>query len=120
MPIPRHQSGLETALYISCLRQLLKRRKDTRSGILLFAYITILFALQLLFVVNQSQTVEWIYIDNRNFPSSATLAPASTVNGGPWAFFLERWSDSLDLRFCATFFLLTFLANALFVSILHG
>ncbi|KAF8169842.1 hypothetical protein K438DRAFT_2024569 [Mycena galopus ATCC 62051] len=54
-----------------------------------------------LFVAVQARTVQFIYIDNRNYP------------GGPWAFFLASQTAAINVIFYATLFLLTFLSDLL-------
>ncbi len=61
--------------------------------------------LSTIFLAVQARTVQLAYIDNRNFP------------GGPWAWFLSTQELAVNVIFYATFFLSTFLADALVVSV---
>ncbi len=64
-------------LYVSCALFLWKRRKQNPISLFLLAYITLLLSIETIFVGVQANTVQMIYIDNRNYP------------GGPWKFFLD-------------------------------
>lgn len=55
-------------------------------------------------MVVQANTVQSIYIDNRNYP------------GGPWQYFLATQNLPVDVIFFATLFVLTFLSDILVVS----
>jgi len=52
-------------------------------------------------MVVQANTVQSMYIDNRNFP------------GGPWAYFLATQQLPINVIFYATLFILTFLSDLL-------
>ncbi|KAJ7486867.1 hypothetical protein FB451DRAFT_1349966 [Mycena latifolia] len=93
--------GVQSALYVSCVLYLWKRWKEDRYTRFLLAYITMLFLVEFLFVAVQAQTVQMIYIDNRNYP------------GGPWAFFLATQNAPVNVIFYATLFALTFLSDIL-------
>ncbi|KAJ6514638.1 hypothetical protein DFH09DRAFT_1049165 [Mycena vulgaris] len=93
--------GAQVVLYISCVLHLWKRKQENRYAIFLLAYITTLFSLESVFVIVQAQTVQMIYIDNRNYP------------GGPWAFFLATQDAPVNVTFYAALFVLTFLSDFL-------
>ncbi|KAJ7762034.1 hypothetical protein DFH07DRAFT_815045 [Mycena maculata] len=93
--------GIQLALYYTCARFLWRRRKHGLQPKLLLAYITCMLLIESLFVIVQARTVQFIYIDNRNYP------------GGPWAFFLATQTAAINVIFYATLFLLTFLADLL-------
>ncbi|KAF8220407.1 hypothetical protein L208DRAFT_1416769 [Tricholoma matsutake] len=71
-----------------------------QSAFLLF-YTTFLIIVQTIFMVVQANTVQSIYIDNRNYP------------GGPWQYFLATQNLPVDVIFFATLFVLTFLSDIL-------
>jgi hypothetical protein len=58
-------------------------------------------------MVVQANTVQSIYIDNRNYP------------GGPWIYFLATQSLPINVIFYATLFVLTFLSDLLLVSVVY-
>ncbi|KAJ7469753.1 hypothetical protein B0H11DRAFT_2043274, partial [Mycena galericulata] len=93
--------GIQLVLYVNCARYLWRRRKDGRQPMFLLAYMTCMILIESLFVAVQARTVQFIYIDNRNYP------------GGPWAFFLASQSAAVNVIFYATLFLLTFLSDLL-------
>jgi hypothetical protein len=70
----------------------------------LLFYITLLLAIQTIYVVVQANTVQSIYIDNRNYP------------GGPWEYFLATQDLPINVLFYATLFVMTFLSDILVVS----
>jgi hypothetical protein len=55
-------------------------------------------------MVVQANTVQSIYIDNRNYP------------GGPWTYFLATQNLAVNVVFYAALFVLTFLTDMLVVS----
>ena len=55
-------------------------------------------------MVVQANTVQSMYVDNRNYP------------GGPWTYFLATQNLAVDVLFYATLFVLTFLSDMLVVS----
>lgn len=71
----------------------------------MLAYITVLLAVETIFVAVQARTVQLTYIDNRNFP------------GGPWAWFLASQSLAVNVMYEATLFALTFLSDLLVVRV---
>ncbi|KAJ6569379.1 hypothetical protein B0H19DRAFT_1024484 [Mycena capillaripes] len=95
--------GVQFALYFFCFRYLWQRRKQHRYAIFVLVYITTLFSVEFLFVAVQAQTVQMIYIDNRNYP------------GGPWAFFLATQNAPVNIIFYVTLFMLTFLSDLLVI-----
>ncbi|KAJ7486875.1 hypothetical protein FB451DRAFT_1168254 [Mycena latifolia] len=117
--------GVQSALYVSCILYLWKRKKEDRYGCFLLAYITVLFFVEFLFVAVQALTVQMIYIDNRNYPGERLLVallhtrsfrilnPDLQSAGGPWAFFLATQNAPVNVIFYATFFALTFLSDIL-------
>jgi len=60
-----------------------------------------MFVLATIYLIVQARTVQLVYIDNRNYPA------------GPWAWFLNYQSLPVNVIFYATFFLMTFFADAL-------
>ena len=62
-----------------------------------------MFITSFIYTVDQARTVQLVYIDNRDYP------------GGPWAWFLASQSLAINVVFYATFFLMTFFADALVV-----
>ncbi|KAJ7725651.1 hypothetical protein DFH07DRAFT_946202 [Mycena maculata] len=93
--------GVQLALYVGSALFLWKQRRDSRQCIFLLAYMTCMLLIESLFVAVQARTVQFIYVDNRNYP------------GGPWAFFLATQSAAVNVIFYATLFLLTFLSDLL-------
>ncbi|KAF7362361.1 hypothetical protein MVEN_00582800 [Mycena venus] len=93
--------GIQLALYISCARYLWARREHTRQRMFLLGYMTLTLLIESLFVAVQARTVQFVYIDNRNYPN------------GPWQFFLESQTAAINVIFYATLFLLTFLSDLL-------
>ncbi|KAJ7503126.1 hypothetical protein B0H11DRAFT_1987899 [Mycena galericulata] len=93
--------GVQLVLYVNCARFLWKRRKHGRQPMFLLAYMTCMILIESLFVAVQARTVQFIYIDNRNYP------------GGPWAFFLASQTAAVNVIFYATLFLLTFFSDLL-------
>ncbi|SJL08136.1 uncharacterized protein ARMOST_11499 [Armillaria ostoyae] len=93
--------GVQAVLYVSCALFLWKRRKQNPISLFLLAYITLLLSIETIFVGVQANTVQMIYIDNRNYP------------GGPWQFFLDTQNLAVNVIFYATLFVLTFLSDIL-------
>ncbi|KAJ7725653.1 hypothetical protein DFH07DRAFT_251807 [Mycena maculata] len=93
--------GIQLVLYVNCARFLWKRRRHGWQPMFLLAYMTCMALIESLFIAVQSRTVQFIYVDNRNYP------------GGPWAFFLATQSAAVNVMFYATLFLLTFLSDLL-------
>ncbi|KAJ7503116.1 hypothetical protein B0H11DRAFT_1711533 [Mycena galericulata] len=93
--------GVQLILYVNCARFLWKRRRHSRQHLFLLAYMTCMLLIESLFVAVQARTVQFIYIDNRNYP------------GGPWAFFLASQTAAINVIFYATLFLLTFFSDLL-------
>ncbi|KAG7440194.1 uncharacterized protein BT62DRAFT_938261 [Guyanagaster necrorhizus] len=93
--------GIQTVLYVSCATYLWKRRKQNPIALFLLAYITLLLSIEAIFVGVQANTVQMIYIDNRNYP------------GGPWQFFLDTQNLAVNVIFYATLFVMTFLSDIL-------
>lgn len=91
--------GVQLVLYTTCALYLWKSR-FRQSAFLLF-YTTFLIIVQTIFMVVQANTVQSIYIDNRNYP------------GGPWQYFLATQNLPVDVIFFATLFVLTFLSDIL-------
>lgn len=65
----------------------------------LILYSTLLLSVQTIYMDVQANTVQSIYIDNRNYP------------GGPWAYFLATQNLPINVLFYATLFVTTFLAD---------
>ncbi|KAF7351212.1 hypothetical protein MSAN_01552300 [Mycena sanguinolenta] len=65
-----------------------------------------------LFVAVEARTLQFIYIDNRNYPRVDV--------GGPWSFFLASQTAAINVIFYATLFLLTFLSDLLVISVSYG
>lgn len=63
----------------------------------------LLMSIEITFVGVQANTVQMIYIDNRNYP------------GGPWQYFLDTQQLAVNVMFYATLFILTFLSDLLVV-----
>lgn len=108
--------GFQAALFINCAKLLYSRysksqrsasyplfKKDGKALFLLF-YVTLLFAIETLYAVIQAQTIQSMYIDNRNYP------------GGPWAYFLATRNVLLNEIFYGSLFILTFLVDLLLSS----
>ncbi|KAJ7355387.1 hypothetical protein DFH08DRAFT_954873 [Mycena albidolilacea] len=93
--------GIQLLLWTNCAIFLWKRRRHGRQPMLLLFYMTAMLLIESLFVAVQARTVQFIYIDNRNYP------------GGPWAFFLNSQTAAINVIFYATLFLLTFLSDLL-------
>ncbi|KAK7012271.1 hypothetical protein R3P38DRAFT_3020413 [Favolaschia claudopus] len=93
--------GIQLVLWANCALWLWKRRRHGRQPMLLLSYMTAMLLIESLFVAVQARTVQFIYIDNRNYP------------GGPWKFFLESQTAAVNVIFYATLFLLTFLSDLL-------
>jgi hypothetical protein len=87
---------------------------------LLLFYMTSMLLIESLFVAVQARTVQFIYIDNRNYPGEPDLSVLqsrlTSDIGGPWAFFLNSQTAAINVIFYATLFLLTFLSDLLVVS----
>ncbi|KAF7370708.1 hypothetical protein MSAN_00704000 [Mycena sanguinolenta] len=93
--------GIQLTLWANCALFLWKRRKHSRLSMFLLIYMTTMLLIESLFVAVQARTVQFIYIDNRNYP------------GGPWSFFLASQAAAINVIFYATLFLLTFLSDLL-------
>ncbi|KAF7376506.1 hypothetical protein MSAN_00066600 [Mycena sanguinolenta] len=93
--------GIQLTLWANCALFLWKRSKQSRLSMLLLIYMTTMLLIESLFVAVQARTVQFIYIDNRNYP------------GGPWTFFLASQTAAINVIFYATLFLLTFLSDLL-------
>ncbi|KAL0576738.1 hypothetical protein V5O48_005244 [Marasmius crinis-equi] len=93
--------GIQLLLYYWCARFLWSRRKVSRQTKFLLVYITWLLIIETIFVVVEANTVQLLYVENRNYP------------GGPWAFFLASQYLPDDVLFYSTLFLLTFFADLL-------
>ncbi|KAJ7876050.1 hypothetical protein B0H14DRAFT_2714429 [Mycena olivaceomarginata] len=91
--------GLQLALYIGCARYLWTRKEHTWQRMFLLGYITLMLLIESIFVAVEARTVQFVYIDNRNYP------------GGPWSFFLNSQTAAVNVIFYATLFLLTFLSD---------
>ena len=96
--------GTQLVLYTTCALYLWSQRKTRKRSIFLLAYITLLLVIETMYMVVQANTVQSMYIDNRNFP------------GGPWAYFLATQQLPINVIFYATLFVLTFLSDLLLVS----
>lgn len=95
--------GIVICMYASCMQVLWQQRRARKFSTFLMIYLTLLFIVLLIFVSVSAGTVQFIYIDNRNYP------------GGPWSFFLATQNLPINVIFIATFFILTLLADALIV-----
>ncbi|KAF9269447.1 hypothetical protein L218DRAFT_976554 [Marasmius fiardii PR-910] len=93
--------GLQISLYYTCARFIWSRRKLGRQPLFLLAYISFLMIIETIFVVAQGNTVQLIYVDNRNYP------------GGPWQFFLATQYLADNVIYYTTLFLLTFFSDLL-------
>ncbi|KAJ7350669.1 hypothetical protein DFH08DRAFT_935453 [Mycena albidolilacea] len=91
--------GIQLTLYISCVHNLWTRKEHTRQRMFLLGYITLMLLIGSLYVAVQARTVQFVYIDNRNYP------------GGPWTFFLNSQTAAVNVIFYATLFLLTLLSD---------
>ena len=109
--------GFQAVLFINCANLLYSRysksqrsasyplfKKDGKALFLLF-YVTLLFAIETVYAVIQAQTIQSMYIDNRNYP------------GGPWAYFLATRNVLINEIFYGSLFVLTFLVDLLLVSL---
>lgn len=97
--------GAQLVLYTSCALHLWRHRKTRKRSAFLLAYTTFLLAIETIFMVVQANTVQAVYIDNRNYP------------GGPWEYFLATQNLAINVIFFATLFVLTFLSDLLVVSV---
>ncbi|KAK7030715.1 hypothetical protein R3P38DRAFT_3314332 [Favolaschia claudopus] len=88
--------GIQLVLWANCALWLWKRRKHDRQPMLLLSYMTAMLLIESLFVAVQARTVQFIYIDNRNYQLCLTRATA----GGPWKFFLESQTAAVNLWRC--------------------
>ncbi|KAF7370709.1 hypothetical protein MSAN_00704100 [Mycena sanguinolenta] len=86
--------GIQLTLWANCALFLWKRRKHSRLSMLLLIYMTTMLLIESLFVAVEARTLQFIYIDNRNYPGGAMTA-------------------AINVIFYATFFLLTFLSDLL-------
>ncbi|KAJ6491671.1 hypothetical protein C8R47DRAFT_436625 [Mycena vitilis] len=93
--------GIQLVLWMNCALFLWKRRRNGRQPLFLMFYITAMLLIESLFVAVQARTVQFVYIDNRNYPQ------------GPWQFFLDSQTAAINVIFYATLFLLTFLSDLL-------
>lgn len=93
--------GIQLVLYTTCALYLWSQRKLRKQAIFLLAYMTLLLTIESIFMVVQANTVQSIYIDNRNYP------------GGPWTYFLATQNLAINVIFYATLFVLTFLSDLL-------
>ena len=91
-------------LYTTCALFLWDQRNSRMQARFLLAYMTFLLGIETVFMVVQANTVQSIYIDNRNYP------------GGPWQYFLATQHLAINVIFYATLFVLTFLSDLLLVS----
>ena len=99
------QIGVQLVLYTTCVLYLWSQRHTRKRSIFLLAYITLLLMIETIFMVVQANTVQSMYIDNRNYP------------GGPWTYFLATQQLPINVIFYATLFVLTFLSDLLLVSV---
>ena len=99
-------AGIQVVLFFGCVNFLWNQRKErqTRVSTFLLVYISTMFTLSTIYLGVQARTVQLMYIDNRNYP------------GGPWQWFLATQQLAVNVIFYATFFLMTFFADALVVS----
>lgn len=67
--------------------------------------MTLLLAVETMFVGVQANTVIVMYVDNRNYP------------GGPWQWFLATQYLAINVIFFATLFVLTFLCDLIVVCL---
>ncbi|KAF7321929.1 hypothetical protein MKEN_00715300 [Mycena kentingensis (nom. inval.)] len=93
--------GIQLVLYLSCASYLWKKRRQGWQPRLLLAYMTLLLVIETIWLGVQTETIQMMYIDNRNYP------------GGPWQFFLDSQYLAINVMFDSTFFLLTFLSDLL-------
>ncbi|KAG6911282.1 hypothetical protein DXG01_002121 [Tephrocybe rancida] len=93
--------GIQIVMYLTCATFLWKSRKERRRSTFLLVYISLLLCVETLFEVAQSNTVQIMYIDNRNYP------------GGPWKYFLATQQLPINIIFIASLFTLTFLSDLL-------
>ncbi|KAG6911283.1 hypothetical protein DXG01_002122 [Tephrocybe rancida] len=93
--------GIQLVLYLTCATFLWKSRKERRRSTFLLVYISLLLCVETIFEVAQSNTVQMIYVDNRNYP------------GGPWEYFLATQNLPINILFIASLFSLTFLSDLL-------
>jgi hypothetical protein len=92
-------------LYTTCALYLWSQRKTRKQSIFLLLYTTLLLVIETILMVVQANSVQALYIDNRNYP------------GGPWAYFLATQNLAVNVIFYATLFVLTFLSDLLVVSV---
>jgi hypothetical protein len=97
--------GAQLVLYTTCALYLWNQRKTRKQSVFLLAYTTLLLVIETIFMVVQANSVQSMYIDNRNYP------------GGPWKYFLDTQNLPINVIFIATLFALTFLSDLLVVSV---
>ncbi|TBU24626.1 hypothetical protein BD311DRAFT_790911 [Dichomitus squalens] len=92
--------GVQLVLWTTCVMYFWRDRK--RRGwraIFLIGYLSVLISIQFIYCIDQANTVQVMYVDNRNYP------------GGPWQYFLNLQDIVLKLGFYATLFVGTFLCD---------
>ncbi|KAF9259321.1 hypothetical protein L218DRAFT_1059462 [Marasmius fiardii PR-910] len=93
--------GLQIFLYYTCAKFLWSRRKLGYQPLYLLAYISFLLTIETIYIVAQGNTVQLVYVDNRNYP------------GGPWQFFLATQNLADNVIFYTTLVLMTFFSDLL-------
>ena len=97
-------AGAQLVLWVTCAQYLWKHYKDGSGTGIMLCYITLLIIVETIFCISQARTIELMYIDNRYYP------------GGPWQYFLDTQHLPIDILFCASLFLVTFLCDIMVVS----
>ncbi|KAH9934059.1 uncharacterized protein BXZ73DRAFT_89690 [Epithele typhae] len=93
--------GIQLLIWSSCTMYLWKHRYRGRKTMFLLGYLVLLFVIDTIFVIDQARTVQVIYVENRNYP------------GGPWQYFLDTQYLAVNVIFYATFFIMTFMCDAI-------
>ncbi|KAF7362401.1 hypothetical protein MVEN_00587300 [Mycena venus] len=94
--------GIQLALYLNCARYLWMQRRHSRRPMFLLGYMTTMLLIESLFVAVQARTVQFVYVDNRNYPGKQHfyLFPPAKLR-----------TAAVNVIFYATLFLLTFLSD---------
>ena len=93
-------------MYWSCATFLWRQRKQRRTSLYILAYVTFCLAIQTIYCAVQANTIQTMYIDNRNYP------------GGPWQYFLNTQYLAINIIFIVTLFVVTFLSDLLVVRLM--
>ncbi|KAF9254103.1 hypothetical protein L218DRAFT_1055665 [Marasmius fiardii PR-910] len=93
--------GLQIFLYYTCANFLWSRQKLGRQPLFLLGYISFLLTVETIYIVVQGNTLQIMYVDNRNYA------------GGPWQYFLATQNLADNVIYYTTLFLMTFFSDLL-------